>query len=194
MLDVRDRLLDATEALVYRNGVNGVGIDTILAEARVAKMSLYKQFGSKEALVVAALERRDERWMMWFEGAVERLGTSPRKRLLAIFDALGEWFAKPDFHGCAFINVAGEFFEADHPIRRVAARHKERLRSYIVYLCKQSGATAPETMARHLFLLVEGAIVAALVASNAEVAKDARSAAERLLAADGRAKRQSRRN
>jgi AcrR family transcriptional regulator len=179
MSDVRTRLLDAAERLVYRHGVHGIGIDTILADAKVAKMSLYKHFRSKEALVVAMLERRHLAWMAWFTERTGRLAARAGGPVPAMFDALGEWFRRPDFHGCAFVNCAAEFPDARHPIRRVAERHKKALKSAVEAACRQSRISA--SLAPGLYLLVEGAITAALVEGSATPARTGKRAALRLL-------------
>jgi AcrR family transcriptional regulator len=181
MTTVRDRLLDAAEALIYQNGIHATGTEAILARAEVARMSLYNQFGSKEALVLAALERRDDRWMAWFRDGIEARAADATRRLPAIFDQLAEWFDTKDFHGCAFINVSGEQFAPDHPARLVARRHKARLRQLILELCQEAGIGQPDTLARHLFLLVEGAIVAAMVEPGCAAAEDGKQAALMLL-------------
>jgi len=181
MDSVRERLLDAAEALIYRNGIHATGTDAILKKSGTARMSLYNHFGSKDGLVVAALERRDERWMQWFGAEVSARGSDPREGILAMFDALRVWFAQPDFHGCAFINAAGEVFEEDHAVRAVARRHKTRLRAFILRLCIDANLAEPDSLARQLFLLVEGAIVAALVERGCSAATDAREAAAALL-------------
>lgn len=100
--DVTARLLDAAERLFYRDGVRSVGVDAVVTEAGVATTTLYAHFGSKDGLVEAYLRRRDERWLTWLRGVVEAAdpGTA---RVRAVFDALGRWFAQPDFNGCAFI-------------------------------------------------------------------------------------------
>jgi AcrR family transcriptional regulator len=183
MDSARERLLDAADVLIYRNGVHATGTQAILEAAGVARMSLYHHFGSKEALVVAALERRDDRWMRWFSEAVDAHGTDARERILGMFGVLQEWFAKPDFHGCVFISVCGEGFERDHPVRAVARRAKERLRAFILELCQGAGVPRAELLAQQLFLLVDGAIVAALVEPKCTAAADARSAAATLLKA-----------
>src|SRR6266540_3754678 len=121
MNDVRERLLDATEALVYQNGIHGTGIDAILAAAHAAKMSLYKHFDGKDALVLAMLERRHQRWLGWLVTRTKALGPSAGGEVPAIFRALREWFATADFHGCAFVNAAAEYPDPDHPVRRIAA-------------------------------------------------------------------------
>jgi AcrR family transcriptional regulator len=180
MSAVRDRLLDATERLVYRHGVNGVGIDRILATAKVAKMSLYKHFDGKEALVVAMLERRHDAWMAWFIGRTQALGRRAGGPVVAMFDTLAEWFASPGFHGCAFINCAAEFPDPKHPVRRIAKQHKEALQAAIADVCRAGGVDVK--LAPALYLLVEGAIVAALVGGGTEPARAAKRAALDLIA------------
>jgi AcrR family transcriptional regulator len=178
--EVRNRLLDAAERLIYRDGINGTGIDTILAEASVARMSLYNQFGSKDGLVMAALERRDRRWTDWYETRVTALAPAGPARVLALFDALDEWFRQPDFHGCAFINSAGEVADAEHEVRLLAARHKQALGRFMATVTTEAGFGGLE---RTLYLLVEGAIVTAMVEGRPDAAADARAAAARLIGA-----------
>jgi AcrR family transcriptional regulator len=175
---VRDRLLDAAERLIYRDGIHGTGVDTVLAEASVARMSLYNQFGNKDGLVLAALERRDRRWMAWYERRVTALAPAGRDRVLALFDALGEWFRQPDFHGCAFINAAGEIADPVHAVRHLAAGHKLALGDFVARIADGAGQGA---LRRALFLLIEGAIVAAMVEGRPDAARDARDVAARLM-------------
>ena len=175
---VRDRLLDAAERLIYRDGISGTGVDTILAEASVARMSLYNRFGNKDGLVLAALDRRDRRWMAWYEGRVAALAPAGPARMIALFDALGEWFRQPDFHGCAFINAAGELADPTHDVRQLAARHKLALARFVTEVATGAGQG---TQGRALFLLIEGAIVAAMVEGRPDAAQDARDVAARLL-------------
>jgi len=179
MGEVRDRLLDAAEKLIYRHGVHGTGIDTILAEAGAAKMSLYKHFDGKEALVVAMLERRHKAWMAWFLERTAGLEKRAGGPVPAMFDALGEWFARRDFHGCAFINCASEFPDARHPVRQVSRRHKTSLKNAIADLCRQQGIDV--ALAPALYLLIEGAIVAAMVGSDSDPARAAKKTALRLI-------------
>src|SRR5882762_3400666 len=102
----RSRILDAAYDLFSRRGVRAVGIDAIITRSGVARMSLYRHFASKEELVLALLERRDEQWTKgWLLAEVERRATDPADRLLVAFDVLDEWFHRPDYEGCAFINV-----------------------------------------------------------------------------------------
>jgi AcrR family transcriptional regulator len=177
----RERILDAASVAFYRRGIRAVGVDSVIAEAGVAKATLYRHFPSKDALVQAFLERRDRRWRAWFEEAVDRLAPDPAARPLAVFDALGEWFASDDFRGCAFINAAVEITDPDHPARAAVRDHEERLAAYLTRLCREAGLDDPAGASAALFLLVEGAIVCALIEGTDAPAARARRAAARLL-------------
>ncbi len=181
--DVRERLLDATEELICRDGIHSTGIDTILERADAAKMSLYKHFGSKEALVVAALERRDRSWMNRLRQAVDACAADPAEKPLALFDAMAATCSDAGFHGCVFINAAGEFFDEDHPVRRAAAHHKRAMRDYIGDLCRGAGVRDSDELASQIFLLAEGMISVALVSAQRSAPSQARAAAAVLLAA-----------
>jgi AcrR family transcriptional regulator len=182
---VAPALLDTAERLIARHGVSGVGVDAILAGSGRSSRSLYQHFGSKEGLAVAALKRRDVTWLDWLKDAA-RGPPDPERQLLAMFDALETWFRQPDFHGCPFIKVAGEFPEQDNPLRRVAADHKRALLDLIAATAKTAGFVAHARLARELFLLFEGAIVAALVLNEPAAARTARRAAATLIAAHRR--------
>ncbi|WP_425100232.1 TetR/AcrR family transcriptional regulator [Tropicibacter sp. S64] len=184
----RDHLVETALKLFYRNGFNATGIDTILAESGVAKMTLYKHFRSKDELILAALTLRDERFRNWLMTEMEKASTDPEERLLAMFDALETWFrgkAFPGlgFSGCAFINAAGEFSDPSHPAHRLAAEHKTRVVEYLTKLCKEAGLRGPAELAEKLALLKEGAIATAHVRSMPEAAGLAREMAVTLIAA-----------
>jgi AcrR family transcriptional regulator len=184
--DLRKRILDTAAELFYRDGVRSVGVDRIAAEAGVAKMTLYYHFRSKDELVAAWLRRRDEEWMSWLADAVERRDGSP---LLAVFEALREWFETPDFRGCAFINAHAELGWSCPAAMEIVAAHKRSLGAYLARLAEAEGAVEPEALARELLLLVDGAIVTASIQGNAGVADDAREAAARVMAGFGLASR-----
>ncbi len=159
--DAHSRLLDAVERLIYAGGIHATGMDAIVKASGMARKTLYRHYPTKEALVAAALARRDERWMQWFIGATS--AGSPRERVLSVFAALRSWFASPGFHGCAFLNAAGEIGDAANPIRAVARRHKERLLAYLGDLAGATGHPDPGLLASQLLLLVDGATSSALV-------------------------------
>ncbi|KVC62089.1 TetR family transcriptional regulator [Burkholderia ubonensis] len=183
----RDRLLDAAEALIYSGGIHATGVDAIVKRSGAARKSFYSHFESKEALVVSALERRDERWMRWFVDATLARGKTPRTQLLGMFDVLRDWFLQPDFHGCAFLNASGEIADADDPVRIVARAHKARL---LAFVRERLDALADDVgierrtlarVARQWLVLIDGAIGVALVSGDATAARDARATAELLL-------------
>lgn len=182
----RDELIDTALRLFYTKGFNATGIDKILAEAGVAKMTLYKHFPSKDDLILAALERRDEQFRAWLIGEMEKAGPDPRGQLLAMFDALQSWFngeafKSLGFNGCAFINAASEFGELQHPAHKIAAEHKQRIVDHLESLCTDAGADAPRDLAEKLALLKEGAIATAHVRGLPEAAQTAKSIAAVML-------------
>jgi AcrR family transcriptional regulator len=181
----RDHLVATALVLFNRDGFHATGIDKILAEAGVAKMTLYKHFKSKDELILAVLRRRDEEFRNWFMRAVEARAKTPRARLLAVFDAIAEWFDGRDFSGCMFINASAEFAEADDPIHGAAAEHKRLILGYLREQAEAAGADDASTLAMELMLLMEGAIVMAYVAGETDSAARAKAAARTLLKAAG---------
>jgi AcrR family transcriptional regulator len=127
--NARDRLLDKAIDLFYSRGFNAVGLDQVIAETGVTKTTFYKHFQSKEALMVAAVERRDQWEAEAWSRAVRTLaGDDPKAQLLGFFDVMDVWFNDPNFGGCIFINAAAEFPDPRDPVHQAAARHKKRTR------------------------------------------------------------------
>lgn len=160
--NARERILDTAYALFSRYGVRAVGVDTVVAEAGVAKMTLYRHFPSKDDLVLAFLERREERWTRaWLQAEVERRASAPSERLLAIFDVFDEWFHRDDFEGCAFINVLLEVEDRTHPVHLAAVARLASIRSFLAELAEQAGVRSPDSFSRQWHMLMKGSIVAA---------------------------------
>jgi len=174
------RLLLATEKLIYANGINATGMDAIVSESGVARKTIYRNFSTKEALIAEVLKQRDQRWMQWFIAATSQV-TAPKTRILACFDALEAWFATPDFNGCAFINAAGECGSTSPLIAAVAKEHKVNLERYLEELAVADGAAEPQKMAAELLLLIEGAMTVAKVMGDKQAASTGKQLAERLL-------------
>jgi AcrR family transcriptional regulator len=182
-LSARERLLDAAGDLFYRQGINAVGINAIIARAGIAKATLYQHFASKDDLVLAFLERHHQRWVAWFTQAVEERSDDPRERLLAVFDVLAVWF-QDDFRGCAFINTAVETPDPSSPIRRAILGYKQGLRAYLASLAESAGFAQPDAVAGQLHLLVEGVTVTMLIEGSNDAAHRGRAAAQAILAAN----------
>src|SRR3954452_21960476 len=165
----RGRLLSAATHLFCKNGINATGIDAIIEEAGTAKTTLYKLFGSKTNLVHAVLESEGRQWREWFIGALEAGGGDARTRLARIFPALKIWFGEERFYGCPFINAVGEHDKDQKQFRAIAMKHKKVVLAHIEKLAREMGAIEPESFAHQLALLIDGAIVAAMVSRNPEV-------------------------
>ena len=176
----RGRLLSAATRLFCKNGINATGIDAIINEAGTAKTTLYKLFGSKTNLVQAVLESEGKQWREWFIASVEAGGGSAQTKLTRIFPALKDWFREERFYGCPFINAVGEHDKDLKQFRAIAMKHKKVVLAYIEKLAGEMGAAEPEVLAHQLGLLIDGAIVAAMVSRDPRVADTAGLAASNL--------------
>ncbi|MBY6240170.1 TetR/AcrR family transcriptional regulator [Methylosinus sp. Sm6] len=162
----RDRILETAHDLFYRDGVRATGVDRLIAEAGVTKVTFYRHFPSKDDLIRAFLEHRHERWMRWFEAALARHaeGQSEAERrqepLAPLVLALADWFAQPSYRGCAFINSVAEIGDALPDVAKIASRHKGALTKAILSLLPDD---APDRMvvAYAARLAADGAIVGA---------------------------------
>jgi AcrR family transcriptional regulator len=182
----RDRLLETAGRLFYRNGFQAVGIDRILAESGVAKMTLYRHFASKEELICAYLERADREFWAWVDAAMAPAAT-PKARLLALMDALARHATSPACLGCPFQGAALAFPNAEHPGHQRAAQNKVALRERLAGLARQARLTAPDALATQLLLLMDGAWVAARVfGPGGNPAAQVGNAARALVQAHGR--------
>jgi AcrR family transcriptional regulator len=173
----RGRLLNAATHLFCKNGINATGIDAIIDEAGTAKTTLYKLFGSKTNLVHAVLESEGKQWREWFIGAIEAGGGEPQTKLARIFPALKTWFGEERFYGCPFINAVAEHDKDQKQFRSIAMRHKKVVLAHIEKLAGEMGAAEPEVLAHQLALLIDGAIIAAMISRDPSVADTAGLAA-----------------
>jgi AcrR family transcriptional regulator len=158
----RDRIVDTAYELFSRHGIRAVGVDRIVAESGVAKMSLYRHFASKDDLVLTFLQERERRWTNeWLRAEVEERGTTAAQRMLAIFDVFGEWFLIEDFEGCSFINVLLEFDDRANRMRQASVEHLGNIRAFLRELAAGAGAVDPAALAHQWHILMKGSIVAA---------------------------------
>lgn len=178
----REQALDAAETLFYGRGIQSVGMDDIRGASGVSLKRLYQLFPAKEQLVVAYLERRDVRWRQRLADHVDG-HQDPGRRVLAVFDWLGEWFREPDFRGCAWINSYGELGATSERVADRVRAHKRAFKDYLTGLANDAGL--PASLADQLYLLAEGAMVTAAIEQNAEPAARAGQAAHILVAGCG---------
>jgi AcrR family transcriptional regulator len=176
---VRERLLAAADELFYREGINSVGIDRVLAQAGVAKASLYATFGSKEELVRAYLEGKSAARRARIEAKIAQ-HKAPREQLLAIFDAMAETFAMPGFRGCAFL-MANSELPGGERTRPVCDAYRGYIRELFTRLAKEAGARNPALLAQQLVMLYDGALVSAQMDGNIAAAGSAKTMAAALL-------------
>jgi AcrR family transcriptional regulator len=179
----RARLVHAAIELFYSHGFQAVSVDQIIAAAGVTKTTFYKHFESKDDLLVAAIQQRDE-WEMqaWMQAVQKMAGDDPKGQLLAFFDVLDVWFNDPEFRGCQFINAAAEFPNPHDPVHSVAAEHKRKNRDFFRDLAASAGAADPEAFADRYTALVEGTLVLRQVHGRDDAAKVIKPAIESLVA------------
>ena len=163
----RERILHAAHDLFYRDGIRATGIDRVIAESGVAKVTFYRQFASKDDLILAFLDYRHERWMAWFVDALARHGGAPA----AIAPTLAEWFSGPDYRGCAFLNSVGELATALPAVLEATRRHKQDMTAAVTRLMKPAPGRA--RTARALALAIDGAIVQAQFQASPAATLDA---------------------
>lgn len=167
VLTPRERILRAAHDLFYRDGVRATGVDRVIAEAGVAKVTFYRQFASKDDLILAFLDDRHERWMAWFTSSLERYGGT----LAAIVPAVAEWFSNSGYRGCAFLNSVAELGSALPAVMDLTQRHKRDMTAAVTRLMKPVSGRAQ--VARALALAIDGAIVHAQFQSSPAPALEA---------------------
>ena len=177
----RERVSRAAYDLFSRDGVRMVGVDAVIARAGTAKMTLYRNFPSKDELILEFLRRREQLWTReWLQAESQRRGRTPQEQLLAIFDIFSEWFKQPDFEGCAFLTTMIEINDKEHPVHQAAVSHLANIRTYIEDLARAAGIDDPRSFARKWHILMKGSIMAAHEGDTAAAAR-AREIGELLL-------------
>lgn len=177
----RDHLIEVATALFNQHGYRGVGIDQVIADAGIAKTTLYRHFKSKDELIVAALRRVDGKYRDDMRHAVDAMAREPADKLLATFDFLERWFAESEFHGCPFMGAAGEYGERLSPVFQEAASHKRLMVAYLEELTRAAGLEEPRRIAEEINLLHEGATAVAHITGDTGAAGRARAVAAKLI-------------
>jgi AcrR family transcriptional regulator len=181
----RERVLDIAYELFHRNTLNTVGVDRIVAEAGVAKTTLYRHFPSKDELAVSVLGRHQEVWMTgWLEQEIARRAGTPAARLLALFDAFDTWFRRSDYEGCLFARTLLETRAPANPVRAAAVAGLANVRALVRDLATDAGVSEPEPFALKIQLLLLGATIAA-VWGELDAARRGREVARLMLEQEG---------
>ena len=144
-VNLREHILDVASGLFYKHGVRNVGIDRIIGESGIARMTLYNHFKSKDLLIEEYLRRASSRWMKWYAGKIERSSEDPRERVLAAFSVLDGWFRSRDFRGCSVTNAMVELADEAHPAAAVKDEYHDSLRRLFGGLVRDAGSTDPTT-------------------------------------------------
>jgi len=176
----RERILNTAYDLFARRGIRDVGVDEIIERAGVAKATLYRHFPSKDALVLAFLERREQLWTRGFvEAGARDRGHTPEERLLAIFDVFDDWFRSDEFEACSFINVLLELGPR-HTVGKASIDYLENIRGVVRSLAKEAGLRDVESFARSWHILMKGSIISA-TEGDVDAAKRAQNMAALLI-------------
>jgi AcrR family transcriptional regulator len=177
-----ERAVATADRLFYERGIHAVGVDQVAAEADISKASLYTHFRTKDDLVVGYLRGRSGAWQAYIATELPNRGATPRARILAVFEMLGEWFDEPGYRGCPFINAEAEYGEG-HPTHAVTLEHRDWVRGLFENLLEEAAVTDVTGTALQLCLLYDGAMVSAQADPTRPWAAAARAAADRLVPA-----------
>jgi AcrR family transcriptional regulator len=166
----RDKILDTAARLFYEQGVHAVGVQQVIEECGCGKNLLYREFPSKDDLVVAYLQRCTREWDVAVDAVASAGTTDPAEQLVALVRIAAERASTPDFRGCPFQNIHAEFPDPDHPAHKTAEMHLANVRATLRSLAEQAGALEPNTLADRLLLIIDGIYAnSALLGSRATV-------------------------
>jgi AcrR family transcriptional regulator len=179
----RAHLVKVAAGLFNRFGYHAAGVDRVIAEAGIAKTTLYRHFETKEDLIVEVLKHVDAEFREAMRAFVEHAAGGPKQKLLATFDFLESWFGEKSFYGCPFVSAAGEYGERGNQVFQGAAMHKRLVLAYFEELARAAGLCEPGRLAEEINLLHEGAISVAHVTGDPQTAQKAKFIAAKLLEA-----------
>lgn len=157
--DMREHILTTASGLFRARGINATGVDTIVAEADISKMTLYKYFRTKEDLVLEVISLRSREFYDWLNVRLSKASNNPAEKLQELFDCIEEWLQDPACNGLPFLKASAEFPQLDSPINQLSAQLAQELRTYLTTLAAEAEAKAPESLGQQLSMLIEGAIL-----------------------------------
>ncbi len=180
----RARLTEAAAERFYRDGFRNVGLDQVIADVGISKTAFYKHFASKDELVLAVLEVKDQWLQETFQEILRQVGgPTPLGQLRALFDVVEQVTESDGYQGCIFINVSMEFPLPHEPAHVAAVEHKQAMEEIVYRLAVEAGAVDPRAMAKELCLLMEGAYVSRQVTGSSRGIETARRVAELVIRA-----------
>lgn len=177
----REKLLETAEAIFAKEGFKGISVDRVLREAGVAKMTLYKGFDGKDALIQETLRRRGDRIEAHLEQYTGDANASPEDRILSVFDAMQDWSERPEFNGCYFVNALTEYGASGGEIGELARAYKQRFLDFLNLLCIEVSVVDPEDTSRILFMMIEGATVSRMSLDDPDSFARAKKIAAKIL-------------
>lgn len=181
MSTLREKILHVATDLFQTRGINSTGVDTIVAVAGTTKMTLYKYFHSKEALILEVLQRGHQDFETWLNDKLNQNTRQPAEKLQKLFEFIEEWVTAPDFRGMAFIKAAAEFPNEENAVHRLSSDHSRQFKQYLAGLAADAGIKDAEGLALQLSLLIEGAMQAEQMRRGSGAIKYARKAAKTLI-------------
>jgi AcrR family transcriptional regulator len=177
----RDRLLTAASQLFHENGVQATGVDSIVAEAGVAKATFYRHFPSKDDLVVAWLRDSRTRWLDRIRADVDSGGIDAAQRIPKFFEVLADWLETESYRGSPYLNTLVEIRDPAHPARRIIREYFQEFQDYLDGLIAAAGYRDSRRLAAALEILTLGSVSLAVARGSRAPVMAARDAALRLL-------------
>jgi AcrR family transcriptional regulator len=174
----RDCILEVAANLFYEQGVRAVGMQQIIDEIGCGKNLLYREFPSKDDLIVAWLERSIDEWRIKFDAVIAAYPGDAAAQLVAVVRATADEVSMPEFRGCSLRNTHAEFPDSEHPAHQVAVEFVNELRARLRTLAKRAGAPDPRTLADRILLILDGLLVNGAVLGNRGAARAAVAFAE----------------
>ncbi|MFY9223733.1 MAG: TetR/AcrR family transcriptional regulator [Blastocatellia bacterium] len=175
---IQEKILDTAMQLFYEKGLQAVGVDEIVLQAGIAKMTLYKYFLSKDQLILAVVERSEEKWWNWFTTELYQRSKLPKKQLLIIFDLLFSSFQETNYRGEPFINARIRVLDTMYPIFLVSEKFINQLKEFILDKVKQANIASPNQVTEQFILLIVGANI--LSSIDKEISKTATKNAKKI--------------
>lgn len=186
MANLKDKILVTATNLFQTRGINATGVDTIVAVAGTTKMTLYKYFRTKEALILEVLDKGQQDFQGWLDAKLKSHSKKPADKIQYLFDFIEEWIISPNFLGMGFIKASAEFPNEENPIHQLSSKQSREFRQYISKLAADANIKDAEGLALQLSLLFEGAVQAEQMKRGSGAIKYAKKAAKLLI--DGAAK------